>query len=96
MICRIPRINQHIELGITETAVIKISNDILTALDQGEATILTLLDLSSAFDTIDHHILFKLLLNEFNILGNVLLWLVSYLSSHSQTVMMKKRSSDLF
>ena len=38
----------------TETALLKVSNDILGALDQGSAVILVMLDLSSAFDTIDH------------------------------------------
>ena len=41
----------------TETALIKVQNDILSALDAGSSAILLMLDLSAAFDTIDHHIL---------------------------------------
>ena len=41
----------------TETALLRVKNDILKELDAGKAIILVLLDLSSAFDTIDHHIL---------------------------------------
>ena len=41
----------------TETTLLKITNDILRALDYGDAAVLTLSDLSSAFDTVDHYIL---------------------------------------
>ena len=41
----------------TETALIKVQNNILSALDTGSSAILQMLDLSAAFDTIDHHIL---------------------------------------
>ena len=40
----------------TETALIKVQNDILSALDAGSSAILLMLDLSAAFDTIDHDI----------------------------------------
>ena len=41
----------------TETALLNMMNDILHALDNGDVTVVTLLDLSAAFDTIDHNIL---------------------------------------
>ena len=41
----------------TETALLRVTNDILQMLDSGNLSILSLLDLSSAFDTIDHTIL---------------------------------------
>ena len=40
----------------TETALIKISSDILSSIDKGQCTILASLDLSAAFDTVDHTI----------------------------------------
>ena len=43
----------------TETALLKIPNDILASLNAGKVTALTLLDLSAAFDTIDHTILLR-------------------------------------
>ena len=41
----------------TETALLKVQSDILTALDSGSGAVLLMLDLSAAFDTIDHGIL---------------------------------------
>ena len=43
----------------TETAILKVQNDIIASLDVGKCTVLGSLDLSAAFDTVDHHILLK-------------------------------------
>ena len=45
----------------TETALLKIQNDIAFSVDTGKAVALTLLDLSAAFDTIDHSLLYDCL-----------------------------------
>ena len=63
----------------TETALIKVQNDILSALDTGSSAILVMLDLSAAFDTIDHDILLSRLYNAYGITGNALDWFRSYL-----------------
>jgi hypothetical protein len=70
----------------TETALLKVTNDLLLALDSGSVSILTLLDLSAAFDTVDHLTLFKTLRNYFGISGSVLAWFQSYLSDRKQAV----------
>ena len=51
------------KLHSIETALLKIHNDILSSMDDGRVTILTLLALSAAFDTIDHTILLSRLGN---------------------------------
>jgi hypothetical protein len=74
------------KLHSTETALLKIHNDILMAMDKGRVTALVLIDLSAAFDTIDHSILTHRLENWFGISGLALHWLSSYLTDRSQRV----------
>ena len=53
----------------TETALLKVQNDILHSLDKNNCFILLLLDLSAEFDTVDHQILLKRLDRRFEIKG---------------------------
>ena len=81
----------------SETALVRVHNDILTAIDNNNTVILLLLDLSAAFDTVDHSILLSRLSSRFEIKGTVLAWLRSYLTSRKQFVNVNKcRSSQRF
>ena len=70
----------------TETAVLRVLSDILEAVDNGDAALLVLLDLSAAFDTVDHEILLRRLQLSFGLDGAVLHWFRSYLTGRTQCV----------
>lgn len=70
----------------TETALLKVHNDILQSLDQNNVTVLVLLDLSAAFDTIDHATLLHRLEHHFGITAKPLKWIASYLEDRYQSV----------
>ncbi|XP_071484307.1 uncharacterized protein [Diadema antillarum] len=76
-----------------ETALVKVTNDILLALDKKQMVLLVLLDLSAAFDTVDHDLLLMRMLHRFGISGNVLKWFHSYLTLRSQVVTLWDSSS---
>ena len=61
----------------TETALLKVVNDLFLSLNKGNISVLALLDFSSAFDTIDHTILVHRLHTDFGFTDTVLLWFSS-------------------
>ncbi len=79
----------------TETALVKITNDLLLASDKGCVSLLVLLDLSAAFDTIDHDILIDRLQNYTGVQGQALRWFRSYLSDRYHFVYLNGESSQL-
>ena len=78
-----------------ETALLRIQNDLLLAIDKRQVTALILLDLSAAFDTIDHDILLARLSSTFGITGPALDLITSYLTDRHQFVCIDSDSSNL-
>jgi len=68
----------------TETSILKLKCDALLAADN--VTLLGLLDLSAAFDTVDHSILISRLQSTFGIHGTVLSWITYFITDRTQTV----------
>ena len=101
------RINEHLtrnklqevlqsayrEYHSTETALLKVQNDLLTVIDTDGGAILVLTDLSAAFDTIDHEILIQRLY-DLGIRGAALNWFKSYLYERTQSVTIKGVRSE--
>jgi hypothetical protein len=80
----------------TETALLKVQNDLLRAVDSKSASILILLDLSAAFDTIDHSTLLTRLNQKFGIEGSAISWITSYMSDRMQHVVVNGVKSEGF
>ena len=78
----------------TETALLKVHNDIAEALDKKSTVAMTMLDLSAAFDVIDHVILAERLDHTFGITSNASAWIQSYLQDRFQTVAIGSTSSS--
>ena len=72
----------------TETALLRVVNDLLTAMGNNKICFLTLLDVSAAFDTIDHQILLTRLQHSFGISGSALSWFLSYLSKRTHAIIL--------
>ena len=62
----------------TETALLKLHNDLALNMDTGKVTALTLLDLSSTLDTIDYSLLLDRLSDWYGISGTALTWILSF------------------
>ena len=77
----------------TETALTKVDNDICMALDAGQCVFMVLLDLSAAFDTIDHDILITRL-SKLGISDIPLQWFTSYLKNRQQSISIQNSISE--
>ena len=62
-----------------ETALVRLTNDLLWNMERQQVTALVVIDLSAAFDTVDHTVLLKVLQQHFGVNGKVLNWMDSYL-----------------
>ena len=79
----------------TETTLLKVKNDILLNMNKQHVTLLVLLDLSAAFDTVDHDILLTAL-NKQKLGGRAFEWFRSYLSGRCQQISVRGCQSESF
>ena len=80
----------------TETALLKVKNDLLMSMDKQHVTLLVMLDLSAAFDTVCHSTLISHLESKFGVNGAALEWVCSYLLGRTQRVSVKGAVSENF
>ena len=80
----------------TETALLKVKNDLLLNMDGQRVTLLVLLDLTAAFNTVDHDVLHNRLSTDFGIKGTALKWFESYPLNRCQRVSIEGVTSKLF
>lgn len=80
-------------LHSTESALLRVSSDIFTETDSGKSMALVLLDLSSAFDLVDHEVLLRRLETSVGFRGVVLQWFRSYLNNRCFSVRIGHQSS---
>ena len=73
-----------------ETSSLKVMNTLLWNMENGMVTVLVAIDLSAAFDTVDHDILLNVLEKEFGITGNVLNWCKTYLANRAFKVCVER------
>ena len=78
----------------TETALLRVQNDMLRSMDIQRVAILLLLDLSAAFDTVSHSILIRRLKDRIIVSGKALEWSISYLSERKQSVCINNSHSE--
>ena len=81
-----PHQSAYRSLHSTETVLLKIMDDMLHAVDSKKCVLLCLLDLSAAFDTVDHNVLMSVFQNDLGITGSSIEWLRSYFSNRFQSV----------
>lgn len=79
----------------TESALLRVLNDIYLSTDTGDSVALVLLDLSAASDTVYHSILISRLEYYVGLKGIVLQWFQSYLSDRTFRVKLGNCSSSV-
>ena len=77
----------------TETALLKLTNDIMETIDSGKITILAALDMSAAFDTLDHTTLLHRFEHTFDLFVFVISWIRFYLTNRASFVKIDSSSS---
>ena len=82
-----------LDVRIGDSALLKVLDGVFTAADDKQVTVLIGLDLSTAFDTVDHRLLLDRLQLEFGVTEIPLCWLQSYLEGRTQFIKMGQHES---
>ena len=77
-----------------ENLLLKLIDDIMVGIDGRSGVVVLFVDLSAAFDTVDHVILLNILQNKFRITGSAIDWIKSFLSCRSQRIKVDGVFSD--
>jgi hypothetical protein len=77
-----------------ETALLYVHSHIISSMDQRKLSLMAMIDLSAAFDTMSHHRLLKKL-ESYGIVGLALHWFEQYLTERMQAVQVKQSQSDV-
>ena len=106
--CALSQLNKHLELNqlsplyqsayrvsySCETAIVKLMDDVFKSFDKNSYTVMTFLDFSAAFDTVDHGLLISKLEYKFGIKGIPLKWFKSYLDGRYYKVKINSTLSE--
>ena len=77
----------------TETALLHVHDSVIRSIDERKGVIMLLIDLSAAFDTIDHDILLNTLSNTIGVKDRCLSWFAAYLQHRQYTVLIAGEQS---
>ena len=78
----------------TETMMVGLVDEVLEGFEDGKCTVIVFLDLSAAFDTIDHEKLLSIMSDELGITGTALQWFRSFLVGRTQKVRINGEYSE--
>ena len=78
-----------------ETSLLKLADYLLNEMENWRVSALVVMDLSEAFDTVDHNILLDVLSNQYGIEGKVLNWFETYLRPHFCQVDINRTRSSI-
>ena len=78
----------------TETMMVGLVDEVLEGFDNNQCTVIVFLDLSAAFDTIDHEKLLSIMFEELGITGAALQWFRSFLVGRTQQVRINGNYSE--
>ena len=79
----------------TETALLKLVNDALWLMENKRILVVAIMDLSAAFDMVDHDLLLSVLHNSFGISDTALSWYETYLRPRTMTIKINNSSSEM-